>query len=227
MIFDKDLLALGIGMTASHRNFANVMVNDGNVIISNGDNTFIISYQDETIKGKEMSFSVADYPDDAKSVIVDKDNIMFITTKGNIKKVITIKQTENNYDKFKQIINIIDNVKLDTFIDKQLIDLLDDEISFFRLKYDKGNILLNQFHGYSGKMMMIRKNVTEGIDAFFGEEDNKQFEIGTITDIWKFVYNNLDNIALHIIPGSYILGMGTRKNTHVKFAISDAEWTDE
>jgi len=226
MVFDKELLALGILMNKSHRNFANVLVNDGVVIIVNGDGTLAIRYQDDSVKGKRMSFPISEFPDGAKSVFASGNNIIFKIQKCNVTKTIKIKSSENHFDKLNELFDKFSEKPTMT-IDRTAIELLDDEVSYFTLIYDKGNVTLKQFHGYTGRISLIEVGKNQAtIDGFFNNEDDRSFEIGTITDIWKMLFGYFDDLEFCFEPGLAIYGKGVKGKKIVEFLISDAKWED-
>lgn len=227
MVFDRELLALGVLMNKSHRNYANVCVNDGTVIIVNGDGTFAVRYCDETVKGKRLSFPISEFPDGAVSVFSAGEEVIFKVKKCSASKIIKVKASENYFDVLNELFDKFKGKIPSIVISKDAIDLLDDEISFFTLIYDKGKVKLKQFHGYTGRISLIEAGENQPtIDSFFGEEDDRCFEIGTITDIWKMIYSYFDDLEFYFEPGLAIYGKGLKGKKVVEFLISDARWEE-
>jgi hypothetical protein len=227
-MFDKDLLSLAVGMNTTHRNAAIVSVYYGEVMVINGDATLVISYDDESLQNKVFAFNIGDFPDGVENAFASGSDVIFQIRKGNWMKTERIAQPVNHHKE------LIDNVVCALVpneevlaISPEVIEMLQDDISFFWLISKDGEISTEQFHGYSGKMSVIEADKQQPtFDSMFAGDCAKDFRVGCITDLWKFLYANLENISVKVKPGCHIHGTGTRGSKVVYFLISDAEWKE-
>lgn len=228
-MFNLDLLSIGINMSKSCRNDATVMVDNDNVIISSGDNMMAIWYVDEGLKDKKFAMSINDYPENLTNIFVSGDKLIFKTEKNGYIKTIEGYQAKNDYSLYYDLFQMLQE-KTNKYgfiaIPKDQIDQLDDSISFFNIDHKNNNTVLSQFHGYTGKITTIEKANAASIDSWFSDEESYDFKIGTITSLWKLIYNQLEDIRVMVVPGCAIFGIGTRGGNLVTFIVSDATWSD-
>lgn len=201
----ESIFSHAVAMDQSGRLRNTVYVKDKEVYILNSDRTVILRFilpSSASPFKNPVSFRASDYD---SSTFYEKDGqIIFVTKSGDMIRKKSCSTPDLNPDEAAELFSSFSPVKINRFqIHKNIIPLLDENLSHIEFKGIEDNLSIIQRNIYDGTVIKIEKEKESGFGVVSNDDINSDFgPLGLRTNDFLALFAFNDNLTFSFPEGS-------------------------
>lgn len=201
----ESIFSHAVAMDQSGRLRNTVYVKDKEVYILNSDRTVILRFilpSSASPFKNPVSFRASDY--DSNTFYEKDGQIIFVTKSGDMVRKKSCSTPDLNPDEAAELFSSFSPVKINRFqIHKNIIPLLDENLSHIEFKGIEGNLSVIQRNIYDGTVIKIEKEKESGFGVVSNDDINSDFgPLGLRTNDFLALFAFNDNLTFSFPEGS-------------------------